>query len=321
MQKLFRNILALLLFVGCAALVLVGCADEPDALSGQDADFCIRAAWQDGRNVLTATRALTATDILADGTADIAIDYADYPAVIDVHCSDGTDFTLTKGSALCSTHPEYWSYTPSVIYKDNKIKRDNLTFAATAIVDDEGGEDRLEGECGFADIHDRHLLLTLHHTKALLRFAFTLDVKYDKVRQIVVTGIRLNDAPCTLVKKVLSKDNMTFIAYAYVDPTDVTPSRTNTLECTYNVYDREATFTTTGAPGNAITDTSLEANATHLTRPSIVARNTFTLSRLEFNGSPVEHLLPGYYYDLRVTLNPDYLYVLSDHDNQHLTVK
>ena len=281
------------------AFVVESCSDDL-AQVPHDVDFCVRAAWQNGLSGGKATRTLSATDIFATGTGDIEIPTADYPATINVHCSDGTDFSLSKGSAPCSDHNGYWNYTPSIIYKDNTIEHDNLTFTFTATIDD---GDVLVGESNKSHIADDHLQFTLHHTKALLRFAFKVSEKYSKVRYIRVTDILLNDSPCPLADKVLTTDHQ-FIAYAYVDPTIVTTSSLNTIECTYDIYDRDA------------------AGASHLTRKDVVARNTFTLNSLkDAGGSPVATITPGYYYDLRVTLNPDYLYVLSEHDNKHITIE
>lgn len=287
------------------ALVSGSCSDDL-VQEPQDVDFCVRAAWQDGLSSGKATRALTATDILAGGTEDIVIGAKDYPTTINVHCSDNADFTLTNGSTVCDAHGEYWKYTPSIIYKDKKIERDNLTFIFSATIDD---GDVLSGTANKDNITEktgsgqRHMQITLHHTKALLRFAFKVSDKYDKVRYIRVTGIQLNDAPCTLVDKVL-KTSEQFIAYCYIDPAVVTVSKENTIRCTYNIYDKD------------------DATPDHLTREGVTATNQFTLSTLVSNGSPVGSISPGYYYDLHVTLNPDYLYVLSEHDNkQHLTIK
>lgn len=279
------------------AFVVESCSDDL-AQVPHDVDFCVRAAWQNGLSGGKATRTLSATDIFATSTGDIDIPTADYPATINVHCSDGTDFSLSKGSSPCSDHNGYWHYTPSIIYKDNTIEHDNLTFTTTI---DDG--DVLVGESNKSHIADDHLQFTLHHTKALLRFAFKVSDKYSKVRYIRVTDIQLNDSPCPLADKVLTTDDQ-FIAYAYVDPTIVTTSSLNTIECTYDIYDRDA------------------ASASHLTRKDVVARNTFTLNSLkDAGGSPVATITPGYYYDLRVTLNPDYLYVLSEHDNKHITIE
>lgn len=303
--------------------LLAGACTDNIVQEPADVDFCVRAAWQNGLDGST-TRALSATDILASGTEDIVIRTDDYPATINVSCSDGTDFTLAKGAALCADHNEYWQYTPSVIYKDKKIERDDLTFNFTATID--GGDD-LVGEADKDAISaktasaQRHMLVTLHHTKALLRFAFKVDPKYDKVRYIRVTGIRLNDADCELVDKVLTTDGQ-FIAYAYIDPTVVTTAYENTIQCTYNIYDKDAVFPTPTM--TEVEKTTAETELLkHLTREDVVAQNKFTLGSLKkADGvTPVSTIESGYYYDLRVTLNPDYLYVLSEHDNKHITIE
>ena len=286
--------------------LLVGACTDDIVQEPADVDFCIRAAWQNGLDGST-TRALSATDLLASGTGDIAISTADYPDAIDVHCSDGTNFTLSKGTALCTDHNEYWQYTPSIIYKDKKIEHDNLNFTFSATIDD---GDVLTGTADKTCIspktttNQRHMQVTLHHTKALLRFAFKVAESYDKIRYIKVTGIKLNDADC-YVKDVVLNASGQLIAYAYIDPTVVTTTYENTLQCTYNIYDKDA------------------ATDEHLTRKDVVAQNTFTLDKIVFSSSVAEDqkIKPGYYYDLNVTLNPDYLYVLSEHDNKHLTIE
>lgn len=295
--------LSYILYTLLLPLVFVSCADEFEQPE-HDVDFCVRAVWQDGLSGGQSTRALSATDILADGTSDIAIDYADYPTTINVLCKKGETevlpLTLTKGSALCAEHTDYWSYTPSFLFRDQNIKREDYRFYATATID--GGDD-LVGEADKDDIEDTHLKLTLHHAKALLRFAFKVSDKYDKVRYIRVTNINLNGSDCELVDNVLTLSNQ-LIAYAYVDPAVVTTAYNNTIQCTYNIYDKD------------------EATDAHLTRKGVVARNQFKLGSLKDESSnPVTVIKAGYYYDLNVTLNPDYLYVLSEHDNKHITIE
>ena len=290
-----------------AGLLAGACSDDLEQ-EPQDVDFCVRAAWQDGLGGSKATRALAATtDILTEGMDDIEIGTNDYPSTINVRCSDGTDFTLTKGSALCSDHCEYWQYTASTIYKDKKIERDNLTFTFNATIDD---GDELEGEADKDAISDktssgqRHMLVTLHHTKALLRFAFKVSEKYDKVRYIRVTNINLNGSACYVKDAVLNKTNMTLIGYVYIDPAEVTTTTENTIRCTYNIYDKD-----------------YNDNDDHLTRKGVVAQNKFKLGTLkDASSNAVTEIKAGYYYDLKVTLNPDYLYVLSEHDNKHITI-
>ena len=285
------------LLVLMAATMLAACHEDDD-FAEQNVEFCVRAAWQNGLSGGVATRALTATDILADGTTDIVIATDDYPSTINVHCNDGNDFVLTKGASKCNNHPEYWSYSTTVLYKDKMLMRHELEFNATAVVDATNTNpelgDVVEGSFDYRNLHDGHILLTLHHTRALVRFAFKVSAQYDKIRYIKVTKIVLNGKECTLVDKVLTQSGQ-FIAYAYVDPEVVTTSSENTIQCTYNIYDKDDTTTD------------------HITRADVVAKNSFKLNGLS-------EINPGYYYDLNVTLNPDYLYVLSEHDNKHITI-
>lgn len=298
------------------AFAVASCSDDLEQ-EPQDVAFCVRAVWQDGLTGGKTTRALSATDILADGTSDIAIDYADYPTTINVLCKKGETevlpLTLTKGSALCNEHTRYWSYAPSFLFRDQLIKREDYKFYATATID---GDDDLVGEADKKDIDGAHLKLTLHHTKALLRFAFKVDPRYDKVRYIVVKGVKINGNSCTTVPKVINTTTLQAVSYMYINPSAVDADITSPpmqIECTYDIYEKDAIF-----PSNVVTDGDITANAAHLTRKDIVAKNSFTLDYLK--DSKVSSIQAGYYYDLKVTLNPDYLYVLSEHDNKHITI-
>lgn len=310
MQKVRYYILAML-------MVLVGCTRDNEPVA-HDVDFCVRAVWENGLGESRVTRTATstmATDLLADGSGPIAIDYSDYPEMIDMYCSDGTVFSLTKETSACTTHGGYFIYTPSVIYKDLKIKNYDLTFQASAVIDEEAatGGDRLVGEADKNKIVDTHMQLTLHHTKALVRFAFRVDPRYDKVRYIVVKNIELNDKDCVVGNKVLRVNDYQAVAYIYIDPSSMRVDQdNNTIVCTYDIYDKDAKF------DGSMDDATL---AMHLDRGGVKASNTFTFEKLkDAEGNKVNNLDAGYYYDLRVTLNPDYLYVLSDHDNKQLTI-
>lgn len=282
-----------------AAFVVVSCSDDL-VQEPQDVDFCVRAIWQDGEHGnnarMVSTRALTATDILADGNGDIVISTDDYPATIRLACSDGNTVTLTKGTSLCSTHGGYWQYTPDFQYKINQVQDGNLTFTATATIDSEtGAGDQLHGTADKTSISGQHLLLTLHHTQALLRFAFRVVEKYDAIRLIKIKDMHLNDTPCTLADKVLSTDRQ-FIGYTYVSP----EAATYTFRCSFDIYDKHGT------------------TSDHLVKPDVTAENTFSLGKA---GSRITELKAGRYYDLNITLNPDSLGILSDHDNGQLTIE
>ena len=312
--------LSYILYTLLLPFVFVSCADEFEQPE-HDVDFCVRAVWQDGLSGGKTTRALSATDILADGTENINIGFADYPDEISVECKKAgeeiLDLTLTKSTALCLDHSGYWSYTPSFLFRDQNIKREDYKFYASATID---GGDVLEGTADKTDIDDTHLKLTLHHTKALVRFAFKVDARYDKIRYIRLTGIELNGSSCFIINKVLNKDNLTLIGYAYVDPAVVTVSHENTIKCSYNIYDKDAVFPTESMTQAEVSTAETEL-LKHLDRGGIIAQNKFKLNQLkDAGGNVLSKISAGYYYDLKVTLNPDYLYVLSEHDNKHITI-
>lgn len=294
-----RNYLRPYILILIAAFMVVSCSDDP-VQEPQDVDFCVRAVWQNGngtaRHAAPGTRALTATDILASGTSDIIIDAEDYPATIQVECSDGNSLLLTKGMNQCGTHDSYWQYTPSVLYKDKDIQRGNLTFTATAVIDAETGTgDLLTGTADKDCIRGRHFLLSLHHTQALLRFAFRVVDKYDAIRLIKIKDMQLNGTSCTLVDNVLGTERQ-LIGYTYVNP----QADTYTFSSTFDIYDKHG------------------VTPDHLVKADVTASNTFTLGKA---GSHIPALNAGYYYDLNITLNPDSLGLLSDHDNGHLTIE
>ena len=154
-----------------------------------------------------------------------------------------------------------------------------------------------------------HLLFTMYHRTALLRLKFAVDQKYLKVRDIVLRKIKINNHNVDFIDYSILDDSdgnkltetPSFIAFAYIKPdaTDFSLSKPWTFECTYDIYDKD------------------EISATHLTRKDVTAKNQVKMNNLL---SPAVKLEPGKYYDLNITINPDYLYVLSEHDNKHITI-
>lgn len=304
-MKLYKLIIAVLVLAFFAS-----CSNDNDELSTKVVHFCVNAAWQNGRYG-PSTRALTTTNLLDDAKSDIIIDFDDYPNQLQVKCSDGTDAFILNKRTACQNHTTFLTYASDQEYKISDIQSKNLSFTATGYIDYPEG-DVVTGTATKENIEDDHLQLVLHHTKAMLRFAFKVDSRYDLIRFIKVTGISLNGSECTIVDKVLNTTTNQFIAYAYIDPKVVTTAYTNTILCTYDIYDKDADFVTIPAVDNSA----------HLTRKDVIAKNTFTLGSLkDATMAKVTEIKAGYYYDLKVTLNPDYLYVLSEHDNKHITIE
>lgn len=191
---------------------------------------------------------------------------------------------------------------------------------------------------GSYHINRNHLFLDLGHATALLRLHFKVDERYDKIRKIVLRSVTvkkkddanevvfnseavntafstIDDAPGFLLT---TKGNTAskLVAYCYMKPshdyngTPFTSGWTNsvgkgtplTFLCTYDIYDKDEPLT-----------------SEHCTRKGVTATNTTTLNMV-FNSSPVE-IKAGHYYDLLITINPDYLYVMAEHDNKHLTIQ
>lgn len=286
------------IFILISALILTACSEDTDA-SLSEMHVCVRCAWHDGlersltkatmsNNGTSLTRAISDIILSGNAGADIVIPIADYPSDISVTDDGDVSFNLLKGSSPCSEHSGYYTYTSSPFVPLSTIE--GKTLSATAAIDGE----TMRGTTHVGQ--EPHLQLDLLHTKALLRFAFKVAEKYDQIRLIKITDIKLNGADCTLADKVLNKTNMQFIAYGYIDPTVVSISSDNTLKCKYNVYDKDG------------------VTPEHLVRTD-EASNTFKLA-----STSITSLQEGYYYDLNVTLDPDSLHVLSDHDNQHLTI-
>lgn len=294
-------------------LGLNSCADDDDVLE-QEMEYCLQMPWHDGRGG-GETRTLMSFLQEASG-GDLELSPDEYPDEIMLSCI-GKDIKLTRETSLdpCDEHVGFYhGYTPDYPLKNNEAKK-----GVTALANLDGIEELYSKEDD-VEVDGLHLKITMHHSKALLRFAFKVDPRYDKIRYILVTDITLNDAPCFLVDKVLNVASSQLIAYCYIDPTVVTVSYENTIKCTYDIYDKDAIFTP--AADGIVSQDDITANESHRTREGVIARNTFKLNSLkDAFGVPVSQIQAGYYYDLRVTLNPDYLYVLSDHDNTHLLVQ
>ena len=103
-----------------------------------------------------------------------------------------------------------------------------------------------------------------------------------------------------------------------------------TLECTYDIYDKdivEGLDPSAEGYKDALAAALAGDLSAHCTRRSVTATNTFILGKI-FNSTSggtqattITLLQPGLYYDLKITINPEYLYVLSQHDNkQHITI-
>lgn len=228
------------------------------------------------------------------------------------------DFPATPSPLSASgTLPRHWTNDDVTTFSNNDFMYDHITNAEQ--------EERIEGH---------HLKLQMKHAMAMLRLFFQVDDNYDKVRKIVLREVTIkkddenkivfnsagntafttiDEAPGFLLTTKENTAASKLVAFCYMKPShdyDKTAlSWTNcisngtplTFQCTYDIYDKDEPIT-----------------AEHCTRKGVTATNTTTL-KMVFNGSAVE-IKAGHYYDLMITINPDYLYVLAEHDNKHITI-
>ncbi len=285
-------------------------------------------AWSNGREG-GETRTLTSflTNV---NRGDLALDPSEYPEEITLRCND-KDIKLTRTVALdpCTDHSGFYhGYTSDYPLKDIEAKKG---VTASAKLDD---IDELYSEESDVEVDGVHLKITMHHSKALLRFGFKVDDRYDKIRYIKIKSVTLtegisqsNTVPCFSAEKVLNTDNLQFVAYAYLEvdaskPDYVTTSTNFTIRCTYDIFDKDADIDLLTKSWEELTDEEQTEVASHRTREAVIAENTFRLSKLkDADDNVITTLRAGYYYDLNITLNPDYLYVLFDHDNNHITIE
>lgn len=324
------------------SFLLAACADEHDEILDDDTPLTIAvtSAWLDGR-AEGGTRALPPTV----SSPDPDWVYIDLPATLG-----GSFYVKKDGSNPSNDVSDYTAYhefyragvkldkcpitrnlagtTDIIAYYqlDNGTAPDPVSYKPFKATDIPviGPTDYLSSEVVryTSETTPRdHLLFTLIHRTALLRLKFGVNSQYLKTRDIVLRNVTINDqsfylgndenvggtSENKLPGKKLTADPEAY-ALAYVRTTGAGGLKANTpltFKCTYDIYDKD------------------EISAEHLTRKGVTATNTVTLSTL--SGSTIREdteLQAGYYYDLTITINPDYLYVLSEHDNkQHLKIQ
>ena len=291
--------------------LLTSCDNSQEDVAGSTdtIEFRVPLTASDWHSAFFYTRAYTRAD------DDITIAESEYPDTVIVSYTDGaTPLTLTK-SGTDDTDGYYAYHTASQSL--TKADATGKTFTAhTCVPFSEArlGElmssipafstyDYLKGETIY-DGTASHILFTLAHQQAMVRFCFQ---EVDALRSFRLTKLMIGDVTVFEGNQLISSTTMTALASVYVSPSLSDANKTQTITCTYDVYDL-------GADGYQ--DGSALAGATvddQLTRKGVTVRNKVTLS---FTAA-TEHPFPtaGYYYDLQITLDPDFLYVLSDNDD------
>lgn len=356
MKLTYFNILCAMLGLLCIS----SCSDDmhDEYMDDSPLSFAVSSSWEVGKSL--STRSISDDLVSVTDNSSIDISYLNYPQQVTVQADrDGSDihtkFNITKWfpETGCDSHSGYYLYDSSEadshVYLDNM--GNNYKFYAWATIDgkqDAGVTTNVANPklwnnvpaFGFCDylyssnpkVESGHVLIDLKHYTAMLRLFYGYSSKYAKVRNIVLRNVKINSLNGT--KKVtldlaerarfttidrapgfhLSTASKAF-GYLYVNPdiVNVTASASTStklqLECTYDIYDAEAF----DSDGNPIADDI----SAHRTRKDVTAVS----SDFSLKSASISKLEAGKYYDLSVTINPDYLYVLSEHDDPAVTIK
>lgn len=226
----------------------------------------------------------------------------DYPEQICVVPSTGIPYIIEKGGE--NDNSGYVAYHVAA-GSPTDLQMEGKTFKAYAPelwteVPEISPCDYLSGD-GSYNWDKAHLFFELKHATALLRFRFKVHEKYDRSRQVLLKNFKLNAIDITVKDGgALMGTTLACKAVCYVNPTFINQGGTLNLSCTYDVYDKDGISTE------------------HLVRGNEIATNSLTIGKA---GSTIESIQVGKYYDFNITINPDYLHVMSDHDNKYLIIE
>lgn len=163
---------------------------------------------------------------------------------------------------------------------------------------------------------------------------YTFDINsrtsIDKTSGEAMPGFLLTTSPrfyaCGYLKPVRADQPEAFQQFFATWTNAISTSTPITMQCTYDIYDKDILTGVDLADANAVATALAGDLSAHCTRRSVTATNTFKLGQFinstsgGMQGTNISKLLAGHYYDLKITINPEYLYVLSQHDNKHITI-
>lgn len=341
-------------------LCISSCSDDmhDESIDNRTLSFAVSSSWVDGKSL--STRAYS-DELMGMGNIAVSYENFPQRVAVQVDRDGKNllePFFISKLNAMteCENHSTYYLYDAQGVNTHFYVDHlgDNYDFYAWATLDGEPSQGASTtvsnpklwknipafGFCDYlysrkapidiaSDNKSAHVLFDLKHYTAMLRLFYGYSSKYAKVRNIVLRQVKISSLNGT--KKVntldlaerarfttidgapgfhLSTSSKAF-GYLYVNPDNdkILVSTKLLLECTYDIYDDEAF----DSDGNPIADDI----SAHRTRKNVTAvSSAFTLK-----SASITKLESGKYYDLSVTINPDYLYVLSEHDDKAVTVK
>jgi len=328
-----RHLYYILLLTLLLFSTLSSCSDEDAAVPNTTLQYAISLSqpWREGSSFTRAssTRALDAPEVNYPEkvyvTATSKTNEADKKSYIlspEAETDPDTDgykqyHTTTLDPPLVLADVEYFKFIAKSQYPLPTESEDIWTTIPPF-----GHTDYLLWQSDSVEPTDRHILITLSHQTSLVRFALSVAEKYAAIRTFRLKSLKvykcngvdadgkltfgtedadiIDQATISADGIDLTTDPEIFLSFhVKPDSEDFTTApnlKTLKVVATYDVYDK-------GPKG--------DGQGAQLTRSNCTAQNTLTLPLTGSNALQI-----GKYYDIQVTLAPDFLYVLSDNDNE-----
>ena len=280
-----------------SGVLLVSCSDDRQMPDGSLTFSVFCPPMQNGREV---TRGIF-DDPVSEKLA------ADYPQQITVVPSEGSSYVISMDGD--NDNDGFVAYhVSSSEQMDSDVAGKSFTAYAPMqwdVIPDVSSDEYLIATGDGSYYFDRsksHLFFTMSHVQAMLRFCFKVSEKYSRIRQVKVKDVKVNSVDTRLRSAggfLLMKES-SCESVCFVNPAVIRKDGKFTLSCTYDIYDKD------------------EVGVEHLVRDDETATNDITVGK---SGSSIASIQAGRYYTFNITINPDSLHVLSDHDNKHMIVE
>lgn len=305
-MKKIVNILSLIAMLIGMVTIAVSCANDEDQTTAK-VQIGVASNWQQGR---ISSRALTdqaapennvITKVIVNATPKeegmtaqtICVDVNSPSDPVDgyqkYNTSDGGEF----GSKVTLDNIDKYNYIGRAVspVDESWLNAESMDIPAF------GTKDYLVAKDENVTIQKPYVCFRLQHQTALIRFVLGVNETYNKLRTFKIKSLKVSKGDKAITSKsysepkVLTTTGDLILSFNFNPAADFSQTGSNevVVTATYDVYDKEG----------------------QLTRDNCTASNKLTLPLTGTNA-----IKKGYYYDVKVTLAPDFLYVLSDNDNK-----
>lgn len=316
----------------------VSCSSDDDATTDGTVQYGVAASWQNG----TVTRSISPDDAPVSAVIDYvyvkatpktqyastlsAVAFPIYPATsggytekdqveyMQFHTNDPEN-EINKYVRLSDVSK--YEYTakamcPGTSWTNHYSEPWSGSAPALSVID------YLMADNSDVTIMSPHILFTLQHQTAMLRMVIRVGEEYNKLRTFKLKSIKVyRSTGGTAKTPVFSDSESTLVATGNIDSEDSVLTTDGAIYLSFNVNPESSEFQNADYLRSvkvvAVYDVYDKGPAgdgvdAQITRKDCTAKNTLTLT--------LSDIRKGYYYNVITTLAPDFLYVLSDNDQQ-----